>query len=121
MLHADYAKDSPNLAGAVAMGAGVMIAAGIFAPTGQVAELAGPLVSARLSGRCHGQWLQRLHLHQAFQCQALIPVLAVGLIVAALLVNLAGNTIVDTNPKVTTIVLVGETLLFATATIWVSG
>jgi len=37
----NYDKDSLSLAGAVAMGTGVMIGAGIFALTGQVAELAG--------------------------------------------------------------------------------
>ena len=36
-------RDSITLAGAVAMGTGVMIGAGIFALTGQIAELAGPL------------------------------------------------------------------------------
>lgn len=38
---AHYAKDSLSLIGAVSMGTGVMIGAGIFALTGQVAELAG--------------------------------------------------------------------------------
>lgn len=38
-----YKKDLIKLAGAVAMGTGVMIGAGIFALTGQIAELAGPL------------------------------------------------------------------------------
>lgn len=38
---ARYQKGSLTLAGAVAMGTGVMIGAGIFALTGQVAELAG--------------------------------------------------------------------------------
>jgi len=38
----DYKKNSLSLAGAIAMGTGVMIGAGIFALTGQVAELAGP-------------------------------------------------------------------------------
>lgn len=38
-----YAKDSLSLAGAVAMGTGVMIGAGIFALTGQIAELSGTL------------------------------------------------------------------------------
>lgn len=38
---ARYQKDSLTLTGAVAMGTGVMIGAGIFALTGQVAELAG--------------------------------------------------------------------------------
>tara|TARA_R110002051_G_scaffold86882_1_gene152975 strand:- start:189 stop:1514 length:1326 start_codon:yes stop_codon:yes gene_type:complete len=39
----DYKKGSITLAGAVAMGTGVMIGAGIFALTGQIAQLAGPL------------------------------------------------------------------------------
>jgi amino acid transporter len=38
-----YEKESLSLAGTVAMGTGVMIGAGIFALTGQVAELAGGL------------------------------------------------------------------------------
>ncbi|MEQ8693818.1 MAG: APC family permease [Gammaproteobacteria bacterium] len=39
----DYKEGSITLSGAVAMGTGVMIGAGIFALTGQIAELAGPL------------------------------------------------------------------------------
>ena len=39
----DYKAGSLTLAGTVAMGTGVMIGAGIFALTGQVAELSGPL------------------------------------------------------------------------------
>ncbi len=38
---AHYEEGSLSLAGAVSMGTGVMIGAGIFALTGQVAELAG--------------------------------------------------------------------------------
>lgn len=38
-----YREGSLSLRGAVAMGTGVMVGAGIFALTGQVAELAGPL------------------------------------------------------------------------------
>ena len=38
-----YTKESITLPGAVAMGTGVMIGAGIFALTGQIAQLAGPL------------------------------------------------------------------------------
>ncbi len=38
-----YKENSITLGGAVAMGTGVMIGAGIFALTGQIAELAGPL------------------------------------------------------------------------------
>lgn len=40
---AGYTPGSISLSGAVAMGTGVMIGAGIFALTGQIAELAGPL------------------------------------------------------------------------------
>jgi amino acid transporter len=43
MTKSDYEKNSITLPGAVAMGSGVMIGAGIFALTGQIAELAGPL------------------------------------------------------------------------------
>ena len=39
----DYKANSLSLGGAIAMGTGVMIGAGIFALTGQIAELAGPL------------------------------------------------------------------------------
>ena len=38
---AEYKKGSLSLLGTIAMGTGVMIGAGIFALTGQVAELAG--------------------------------------------------------------------------------
>lgn len=43
IIMADYKSDSLSLFGAVSMGTGVMIGAGIFALTGQVAELAGSL------------------------------------------------------------------------------
>lgn len=52
----DYKKDSISLGGAVAMGTGVMIGSGIFALTGQIAQLAGPffplafVVGAIISG-----------------------------------------------------------------------
>ncbi len=54
--HAHYDKNSLSLIGAIAMGTSVMIGAGIFALTGQVAELAGPwfpfafLIAAIVSG-----------------------------------------------------------------------
>ena len=52
-------KDSLSLWGAVSMGTGVMIGAGIFALTGQIAELAGTwfpfafLVAAIIAGLAH--------------------------------------------------------------------
>ncbi|MCF3595032.1 APC family permease [Rhodobacteraceae bacterium LMO-12] len=39
----EYKANSITLSGAIAMGTGVMIGAGIFALTGQIAQLAGPL------------------------------------------------------------------------------
>lgn len=42
-LKTEYQKNSITLVGAVSMGTGVMIGAGIFALTGQIAELAGPM------------------------------------------------------------------------------
>jgi len=42
-MHNEYEANSLSLIGAVSMGTGVMIGAGIFALTGQVAELAGSL------------------------------------------------------------------------------
>ena len=41
-MQGQYKANSITLHGAVAMGTGVMIGAGIFALTGQIAELAGP-------------------------------------------------------------------------------
>lgn len=41
-MQSEYQKNSITLSGGVAMGTGVMIGAGIFALTGQIAELAGP-------------------------------------------------------------------------------
>ena len=42
-MKSEYKANSISLAGAIAMGTGVMIGAGIFALTGQIAQLAGPL------------------------------------------------------------------------------
>lgn len=56
MPQESYKAGSLSLMGAVAMGTGVMIGAGIFALTGQIAELAGPafpiafLIAAFISG-----------------------------------------------------------------------
>lgn len=56
MTSETYKKGSLSLAGTVAMGTGVMIGAGIFALTGQVAQFAGPafplafLLAAMISG-----------------------------------------------------------------------
>jgi amino acid transporter len=51
----EYEKNSITLPGAIAMGTGVMIGAGIFALTGQIAELAGSPATVR-SGFCPLSW-----------------------------------------------------------------
>lgn len=64
-----YQADSLSLAGAVAMGTGVMIGAGIFALTGQVAQLAGPLfplafvVAALVSGFSAYSYIKLAHAY----------------------------------------------------------
>ena len=45
-----YMNDSITVPGAVAMGTGVMIGAGIFALTGQIAEPAAPIFALTFSG-----------------------------------------------------------------------
>jgi len=65
----DFESGSLTLAGAVAMGTGVMIGAGIFALTGQVAELAGPwfplafLVAALVSGFSAYSYIKMSHAY----------------------------------------------------------
>jgi amino acid transporter len=172
-----YKKDSITLPGAVAMGTGVMIGAGIFALTGQIAELAGPLfplsfvagalvtafsaytyikmsnafpsaggiamilkkaygptsvaagaallmalsmvISESLVARTFGTYTVR-----AFGADAdsfLVPVLGVGLIVFAYLVNVSGNRSVGLLSIVMAVLKVGGIALFGAAGLWASG
>lgn len=68
-MSADYEQGSLSLFGTVAMGTGVMIGAGIFALTGQVAELAGPwfpaafLLAAVVSGFSAYSYIRVTHAH----------------------------------------------------------
>lgn len=177
MRGSDYEKGSLTLAGTVAMGTGVMIGAGIFALTGQVAEFAGPafplafLVAAVISGfsaytyitmsskypsaggiamilqKAYGRTTiaagsallmamsmiineslvartfgaYTLQLFDAPKDSVLIPVLAVGLIFLAFLVNIAGNQIIGGVSKVAAVLKVGGILVFAGAALWASG
>ncbi len=172
-----YEKDSLSLVGTIAMGTGVMIGAGIFALTGQVAEFAGPwfplafLLAAVISGfsaysyvkvtrqypsaggiamilkkaygpstitgaaallmaismvineslvaRTFGTYT--LQLFGIDQGGIWVSVLAVGLIIVAFLVNIAGNQIIGTISTVTSVLKVGGILIFAFAAIWAAG
>jgi amino acid transporter len=171
-----YEKNSLTLPGAVAMGTGVMIGAGIFALTGQVAELAGALfplaflMAAMVCGFSAYSYIKMSHKYpsaggiamllkkaygpgmvtggaallmafsmiineslvartfgtytlQLFGIEGgiLVPVLALGLIVGAFLVNIAGNDVVGSVSKVTAVLKIGGILLFALVALWAAG
>jgi amino acid transporter len=172
----DYKENSITLAGAVAMGTGVMIGAGIFALTGQIAQLAGPLfplafiVGAIVTGfsaysyikmsnawpssggiamilqKCYGQGaiaagaalMMALSMVIAESLVArtfatyvlrpfdieggpLVPILAVGVILFAFLVNIAGNRSVGLFSLVMAALKIGGIALFGIAALWSSG
>ena len=172
-----YKKDSISLPGAVAMGTGVMIGAGIFALTGQIAELAGPLfplsfvvgaivtafsaytyikmsnaypsaggiamilkkaygpttvaagaallmalsmvISESLVARTFGTYT--LRAFGGDPDSFLVPVLGVGLIVLAYLVNVSGSRSVGLLSIVMAVLKVGGIALFGVAGLWASG
>jgi amino acid transporter len=159
------------------MGTGVMIGAGIFALTGQVAEQVGGLfplaflaaavvagfsaysyvklaehypsaggiamflmkaygkgtvtagmsllmyfsmvINESLVARTFGTYT--LQLFEAKDNQFLVPVLGVGLLVVAFIVNIFGSKLVDTFSTVTAIIKIVGIALFAVAGLWVSG
>lgn len=175
-MGASYEKNSLTLPGAVAMGTGVMIGAGIFALTGQVAELAGALfplaflmaamvcgfsaysyikvsnkypsaggiamilkkaygpgmvtggaallmafsmiINESLVARTFGTYTLQLF---GIEGGILVPVLALGLIVGAFLVNIAGNDVIGSVSKVTAVLKIGGILLFALVALWAAG
>lgn len=176
-MKTDYAAGSLSLTAAVAMGTGVMIGAGIFALTGQVAEYAGPLfpiaflLAAAISGfsaysyikvtskypsaggiamilqKAYGKSVMTgacallmassmiiseslvartfgaytLQLFEVDGGEWLVPVLAVGLIIVAFLVNIAGNQLIGWVSKVTALIKILGILAFAGAALWSSG
>ena len=173
----NYKAGSLSLAATVAMGTGVMIGAGIFALTGQVAEFAGSLfplafllaaiisafsaytyikvtskypsaggiamilekaygksmmtgacallmafsmiINESLVARTFGTYT--LQLFDFEDNSALIPLLAVGLIVFAFLVNISGNKLIGAISKVTAVIKVGGILIFAGVALWAAG
>jgi amino acid transporter len=158
------------------MGTGVMIGAGIFALTGQIAELAGPLfpiafiIGAIVTGfssysyikmsnawpsaggigmilqKCYGPGavaagaalLMALsmviaeslvartfatYLLRPFDIEGgpLVPILAVGVILFAFLVNIAGNRSIGLFSMVMAAIKIGGIALFGIAALWSSG
>jgi amino acid transporter len=173
----NYEEGSLSLTGAVSMGTGVMIGAGIFALTGQIAELAGTwfplafLVAAMVSGfsaysyvklanaypsaggiamflkKAYGRSLMTgalallmyfsmiineslvartfgtytLQLFDSSEVQWLIPVLGVGLLAFAFLVNVLTNKFIQTLSLVTASIKIVGLALLAIGGLWASG
>ena len=176
MQHDDYKKGSLTLGGTVAMGTGVMIGAGIFALTGQVAEFAGDLYPAafllaalisafsaysyiKVSNKFPSAGGIAMILKKAYGPSMItggaallmafsmiineslvartfgtytlqifgieggiwVPILAVGLILLAFLVNIAGNNVIGSVSKVTAFLKIGGILVFAVIALWAGG
>jgi amino acid transporter len=172
----DTGEGSISLTSAVAMGTGVMIGAGIFALTGQIAGLAGPwfplsfvagaVVTAfsaytyfAMSNRWPSSGGIAMILTKAYGPGAvaaaasllmalsmvineslvartfatyalrpfdieggpLVPIIAVGLILFAYLVNASGNRSVGMLSVVMSALKIGGILLFAVAALWAGG
>lgn len=169
-------KGSISLAGAVGMGTGVMIGAGIFALTGQIAQLAGPYFalsfvlgavvtsfSAYSYIKMSNAWpssggiamiLQKAYGPGAIAAAAallmalsmviseslvartfatyvlrafditggpLVPVLAVGVILFAYLVNVSGNRSVGLLSIIMAVIKIGGIALFGIVALWSGG
>ena len=176
-MNTNYKAGSLSLVATVAMGTGVMIGAGIFALTGQVAEYAGGLfplaflLAAIVSGfsaysyirvtrkypsaggiamilqKAYGKTTMTgacallmacsmiineslvartfgaytLQLFDVEGAPWLVAVLAVGLIIAAFLVNIAGNRLIGAVSKITAVIKILGIVGFAVAAWWAAG
>ncbi|QDT31968.1 APC family permease [Thalassoglobus polymorphus] len=172
-----YKEGSLSLPGAVAMGTGVMIGAGIFALTGQMANQAGSLfpfaflsaalvtafsaysyikmsnaypsaggiamylkkaygegtvtagcamlmyfsmvINESLVARTFGAYT--LQLFDVEKDSWLVPVLGVGLLVFAFIVNIMGNDFIGKMSMITAVIKIGGIAIFAGIGLWLSG
>ena len=172
-----YKENSITLSGAVAMGTGVMIGAGIFALTGQIAELAGPffplsfvagaivtafsaytyikmsnafpsaggigmilkkaygpttvaagaallmalsmVIAESLVARTFGTYT--LRAFGGDPESVLVPIIGVGLIIVAYLINISGSRSVGLLSIIMAVIKVGGIALFGVAGLWASG
>lgn len=177
----NYESGSLSLVGAVSMGTGVMIGAGIFALTGQMAQHAGSLfplafiAAAVITGFSAYSYVKlsnadpsaggiAMYLRKAYgkgtitagcsllmyfsmvineslvartfgtytlqavgldlpdgQRAVLIPILGVGLLGFALVVNLLGNRLISTMSTVAAVIKVVGILIFACVGLWIAG
>lgn len=173
----EYQANSLSLVGAISMGTGVMIGAGIFALTGQVAELASTMfplaffvgaiitgfsaysyvkmsnaypsaggiamilkkaygrgtvtgacailmalsmvINESLVARTFGTYT--LQLFDLEQNSIFVPVLGVGLIVFAFLVNVSGNRAVGTFALIMALAKILGIAIFGIASLWIAG
>lgn len=173
----DYKKDSISLKGAVGLGTGVMISAGIFALLGQVAELAGswfPLIfiggaivtafsaysyikmsseypsaggigmflvkaygkgtitasaallmaismviNQSLVARTFGTYT--LQIFDVDESSFLVPLLGVGLLTFAFLVNITGNRFIQSFTSIVSLLKIAGLAIFAIVGLWIAG
>lgn len=173
----NYKKNSISLTGAVGLGTGVMISAGIFALLGQVAELAGNwfpfifiaggivtafsaysyikmsneypsaggigmflvkaygkgtitasaallmavsmVINQSLVARTFGTYT--LQLFGGDQASYLVPLLGVGLLTFAFLVNLSGNSFIQSFTSIASLLKIVGLAIFAIGGLWVAG
>ncbi len=173
----EFQANSLSLIGAVSLGTGVMISAGIFALTGQVAELAGKLfplaffvgaivtafsaysyvkmsnaypsaagiamilqkaygrgtvtgacavlmalsmvINQSLVARTFGTYT--LQLFDIGRTSMLVPVLGVGLLIFAFLINISGNRLVGAFSLLMALAKIVGIAIFGIVTLWVAG
>ncbi|WP_329610125.1 APC family permease [Pseudalkalibacillus berkeleyi] len=173
----DYKENSLTLPGAIGLGTGVMISAGIFALLGQVAELAGiwfPLIfiaggivtgfsaysyvkmsneypsaggigmflakaygkgtitasaamlmaismviNQSLVARTFGTYT--LQIFDGDQPGYLVPLLGVGLLTFAFLVNISGNSFIQTFTSIVSLLKIVGLVVFAIGGLWAAG
>lgn len=173
----DYKKDSISLVGAVGLGTGFMISAGIFALLGQVAELAGTwfplifviggivtafsaysyikmsnefpsaggigmflvkaygkgtvtavasvlmafsmIINQSLVARTFGTYT--LQLFNYGELSFLVPLLGVGLLTLAFLVNIMGNRFIQTFTSIMSLMKIVGLAVFSIVALWVVG
>lgn len=172
-----YKKNSITLPGAVGLGTGVMISAGIFALLGQVAALSGAwfpvifiiggivtgfsaysytklsqaypsaggigmylvkaygkgtiaasaamlmalsmVINQSLVARTFGTYT--LQLFDVQSTDLLVPALGVGLLLFAFIVNISGNTFIQSFTSIASLIKIVGLLLFAVSALWVVG
>lgn len=172
-----YKKNSLSLIGAIGLGTGVMISAGIFALVGQVAELAGSIfplifivggivtafsaysyiklsnefpsaggigmfllqaygkttitasasllmafsmvINQSLVAKTFGTYT--LQLFDIDQMSFLVPLLGVGLLIVAFIVNISGNKFIQSFTSIASLLKIGGLSVFAIGVLWTVG